>query len=218
MSQWASRACSTESKMNRQFKFPLAMTATALALILGPLSSQADEVESGQHAAADAAKPHAADTAERSADAEPAADDANTKSDIAASNEVDERSESDHASAPASADTDGDVAAIDSAVADTSVARSKSFTKTIETPHMTKSISHSKSMAKDEDGDMAMAKAMARAKALDTPGVTRTDTTSKTTVTVEGDAEADAAAVADATIDQSGMSVETFAETSVAVE
>ena len=113
---------------------------------------------------------------------------------------------------------DGNVATTDTATAEKSVARSKSFTKTIATPHMTMSISHSKSMAKDEDGDMAMAKAMAKAKALDTPGVTRTDAVSKTTVRVEGDAEADAEASADAAVDGSGMSVETFAKTSVAVE
>src|SRR5688572_5663045 len=158
MSQWASRACSTESKMNGQSKFPLATTVTALALILGPLSAQADEAKSNQQAAeaADAAEPRTTGAGEQAAGAEQTAGESNTKPDVAVSGDVDHDSESDQASAT---DTDGaddgNVATTDTATADESVARSKSFTKTIATPHMTKSISRSKRMAKDEDGDMA---------------------------------------------------------------
>ena len=48
--------------------------------------------------------------------------------------------------------------------------------------------------------------------------MTRADPMSTTTVKVDGDATADAAAGADASIDSGGVSAETFAKTSVAVE
>jgi hypothetical protein len=232
--------------MNGQSKFPLATMATALALILGPLSAQADGADSNQQAAdmagshvADAGKQaKAADQAKPDVDvaagddaAEDAAEQDEAKADVAADDDIaeqdetnadvaasDDVGESDQAVATDADDSGGEVAISDTATAEESMARSKSFTKTIATPHMTMSISRSIGMAKDEDGDMAMAKAMAKAKALDTPGTTRTDTMSKTTVRVDGDAMADAAASADASVDASGMSVETFAETSVAVE
>jgi hypothetical protein len=97
-------------------------------------------------------------------------------------------------------------------------AKTKSFTKSVVTPHMAKSFTHSISRAKDEDGDFAMAKAFAKAKAIDTPGLTRTVTSTKTSVKVDGDAAAGATAGAAADVTEAGPTARTFGETSAAVQ
>jgi hypothetical protein len=212
-------------------KWPLLTTTAALALVLGTMSSQADSPapDSGD-AKSDQAEQHApAAASDKVAEASNPADDADDTSTVDAGDqevsteteapddaEADAEVASDVASVEADSE-DGGPAVDDGVTDDNAVARSKSFTKSIVTPHMAMSITRSIGLAKDEDGDMAMAKAMAKAKALDTPGQTRTDTMTKTSVRVEGDAEADATASAEAEIGDGGMTVETFGETSVAV-
>lgn len=211
--------------MNSTCRLPLAAMTTALVFAFGAMPLQADspmagsdDVKSNQAARqAPAASDQAAkvlDSTDETAAADQhisaeAPDISEPSSDVAAAS--DDATADDVDSEDAGSTADGDVAAGDA------VARSRSFTKSIVTPHMAMSITHSIGIAKDEDGDRAMAKAMAKAQALDTPGQTRTDTMTKTSVKVEGDAAADATATADAEVNDSGMSVATFGETSVAV-
>jgi hypothetical protein len=192
--------------MNSTWKLPLAAMATALVFALGAMPSQADSAMAGS---GDLKSDHAARQAPAASDkAAKVSDSIDAAADRPASAEAADISEPSR-----------DVAAVSGdAAADDAVVRSRSFTKSIVTPHMTMSITHSIGMAKDEDGDRAMAKAMARAQALDTPGQTRTDVMTKTSVKVDGDAASDATATADAEVNDSGMSVATFGETSVAVQ
>jgi len=216
--------------MNGTLKLPLLTTTAAFVLVLGTMSSPADSPV-----------PDSGDvTSDQSAQEAPAAASDNVATvsdsgvDAGGTSTVETGDQEASAAAQGNSEPGSDVAAAsddmasndvgdagpaedDDATAGNAVAHSKSFTKSIVTPHMAMSITHSIGMARDEDGDMAMAKAMAKAKALDTPGQVRTDTMTKTSIRVEGDAEADATAMADAEIDDSGMSVETFGETSVAV-
>lgn len=126
------------------------------------------------------------------------------------------RSETDVDSSDPVAGTDADSAKDQDG--DATKAGTKSLTKSIVTPHMVKSFTHSISRAKDEDGDFAMAKAFATAKAIDTPGLTRTATSTKTSVKVEDDALADATAGAVADVTEAGLTARTFGETSAAVQ
>src|SRR6185369_14767063 len=232
--------------MNGALKLPLLTTTAALVLVLGAMSSQADSpvpdkndvksAQAEQHSPAadsddaapasdDTSTADAGDQGDAQSNPEPASDVAGSSGDTAspeaeANNAATDNEVADASAgaAPAEGGAANAQAATNSDVnAATAVARSKSFTKSIVTPHMAMSITHSIGLAKDEDGDMAKAKAMAKAKVLDTPGQVRTDTMTKTSVKVEGDAEASAAATADAGVEDGSMSVQAFGETSVAV-
>lgn len=213
--------------MTEIVKMPATAAIAALLLALGTFAAEAGSTSDGDVANSDRVEqraPGGTDSPAGTTDVEagggaagagagaPAAHAAPADADTAATTEA-----SATGSGAAPDDAIPDDGPTDQEAARKSLANSKSVTKSIDTPHMAMSITHSMGFARDGDGDLARARAMAKAQALDTPGQVRTDTRTKTSVAVAGDAEAAATAEADAEVGEAGPSATTFGETSVAV-
>src|SRR5262249_50689148 len=98
-------------------------------------------------------------------------------------------------------------------------ARTDSFTKVVDTPHMDMSITHSKSFAADTGGDVANSNAFSKAKVMTTPGNTSADTFVKTKSNTQGEAQATSNGTASASWSpDTGADVSTGADTSADVQ